>query len=168
MSCLLTLLNRLKAQANPAMLTDTQAAAFEAIIGLWRFPQRVNLYGPPGSGRTFLAWVIGRSQDVPFYASPTHLAGVERPMSCLIVDNAPSTERAIRDLLARLQLCEAHKALLVTDRRANLGLAPVALSAPTAADFDVVYHSLSLLDYYAVDPIHQGSLWEAMHSVCVW
>jgi hypothetical protein len=165
-SCLLTLLNRLKAQANPEMLTDSQVAAYEAILDHWRFPRRVNLHGPPGSGRTFLAWVIGRSQGVPLYASPTRLVSVEKPLSCLIVDNAPSTERAVRDLLARLQLCEAHRALLVTDRCVGLGLAPVALSAPTAGDFDGVYHSLSLLGYYALEPVHQGNLWEAIHSVC--
>jgi hypothetical protein len=166
MSCLLTLLNRLKAQANPGMLTDSQIAVYETILDHWRFPQRVNLYGPPGSGRTFLAWAISRSQGVPFCVSPNHLPESEKSLSCIVVDNVVSTERTIRDLLARLQLYGAYKALLVTDRCIDLSLAPAELSAPSADDFDVVYHNLSLLDYYALEPIQQGNLWEAIYSVC--
>lgn len=166
MSCLLALLNRLKAEVNITMLTDSQMHAYKTIIDNWRFPQRVNLHGPPGSGCTFLAWAISRSQGVPFYPGPEALRDINEFESRVIIDNVPSTERAIRDLLAKLQLHEVHSALVITHRPVGLGFTGVDLPSPTTDDFDVVYHNLSVLDYYAIEPVRHGGLWAAMHAVC--
>lgn len=166
MSCLLVLVNRLKAEANQAMLTDTQGSAYTAVMEYWRFPRRINLYGPPGSGRTFLAWVISKSEETPYYVSIEELRSATHNVSKAIIDNVSATEREVRDLLAKLQLRRTHTALVITDRPVNLGLAEVELSAPTSNDFDVVYHNLSLLEYYALEPVRQGNLWEALHAAC--
>ncbi len=51
---MLSLVNRIKAEASRGFLTSNQLAALEEIERLWRFPERVNLWGPPGCGKRVL------------------------------------------------------------------------------------------------------------------
>lgn len=46
---MLALLNKLKTQAVPDWLTDSQQAAFDAVRDALRFPETVNLHRPVGS-----------------------------------------------------------------------------------------------------------------------
>jgi len=53
MSKLLYLTNRLKTQATLNMFSPSQQIAYNAIEKSWRFPERVNLCGTQGCGKTF-------------------------------------------------------------------------------------------------------------------
>lgn len=166
MSRLLVLLNQLKSQANPGLLTDSQHVAFDAIRRALRFPETVNLHGPAGSGKTFLAWTISRTLAMPYFPSPTAFEERnERPTPRAVVDNAAAGDRAVRDLLAVAQRKGTHSLLFITDRPGGLSFPAVALPAPTPHDFDVVYHNLSLLEHYALPPVREGSLWAAIRAV---
>ncbi len=159
-SRMLILLNRLKAEARPDWLTDSQNAALAKIERLWRFPERANLYGPPGSGKTLLGWTVARALGASFYSSPrVYYAQSPQGQARVVIDNAPDDVLALRRLLAELQLNDTRSALVITSQLNRLGLPTVTLPAPTRQDVDVVYRNLSLLDFYALNPTHVANLW---------
>jgi pantothenate kinase-related protein Tda10 len=105
MSKLLQLLNRLKAQANEAMLTKSQQLAFAEITKRWQFPDCINLCGTQGSGKTFLGWVVAHHYQAGFYAAPQIFkADLPLYIPALIIDNAPTEEKELRRLLSEVQL----------------------------------------------------------------
>lgn len=166
MSRMLSLLNRLKAEANRNMLTKSQLDAFHEAEKLWRFPERINLWGPNGCGKTFLGWAVARSLRAAFFPSPfalrTHGFTIEQ---YVVVDNVSSGQMTLREVLAELQLRNISHALLITTQPSSIGLLEISLSTPTAQDIDMVYRNLSLLERYALTPLRSGNLWEVVYSV---
>lgn len=150
MSRLLFLINRLKAQASATMLTPSQRLAFAELEKHWRFPDRLNLCGPPGSGKTFLGWVIARHlQQVKFYATPRLFEQAQPPYSIdIVIDSAPSEEKKLRRLLAELQLRGVRRVLFITQNPIRLGLPTIELAPPTPADIATVYENCSKLQFY--------------------
>ena len=166
MSRLLVLLNRLKAEARPDWLTDSQRTAVDEIQRLWRFPERINLYGPRGSGKTFLAWSAARAYDASLYPSPRIYHASATPGTArVVIDNAPDDGTALRRLLAELQLSGTQRALIITTLPNRLGLVTVALPQPTPQDVDIVHRNLSLLDYYSLSPHYNANLWSIISQV---
>lgn len=167
MSRLLHLTNLLKAQANVEMLTPSQMAALATLSNHWRFPDRVNLCGPPGSGKTLLGWVLAYQFQVDFYASP-QLFENDIPLftSALIVDNAPSEEKKLRQLISEIQLRQLHKVLLITQKPNKIGLPTITLSEPTAEDVAKIYKNLSTLQFYPTEELaNKNNLWKIIYSV---
>jgi hypothetical protein len=165
-SRMLSLINRIKAEASRSLLTGNQLTAFEEIEHLWHFQERVNLWGPPGSGKTMVGWVVGRSLHAAAYPSP----GSFREQSQygeprVIVDNVPYDQHTLRTILAEMQLKNIRTALLITIQPNRLGLPTVTLPPPTAEDIDVLYRNLSLMEYYALSPLREGNFWAIIHSV---
>ena len=163
---MLALLDRIKAQASRDFLTASQLAALEEIERLWRFPERVNLSGPPGCGKTMVGWVVGRSLNASVYPSPR--AFRERSQHSerrVVVDNVSYDQTALRAVLAEMQLKNTRTALLITRQPNRLGLPTVALPSPTTEDIDVLYRNLSLMEHYALSPLRYGSFWNVIHSV---
>lgn len=166
MSRMLALLNRIKAQASRDFLTRNQLAALEEIERLWRFPERVNLWGPTGCGKTMVGWIVGRSLNANIYPSPHSFR--ERSQSNeqrVVVDNVPNGQRELRALLAEMQLKNIRTALFITKQPNRLGLPTVDLPIPTTEDIDVIYRNLSLMEHYALSPIRNGNFWNVIHSV---
>jgi hypothetical protein len=167
MSQLLTLLNRLKAEARLERLTDSQGAAWHLVQRQLRFPERINLYGDSGSGKTFLAWALANGQDATLFASPEALFQSDfanEPPRLMIVDNCVSDTAELRCLLAELQMRNGRTALLITRQPNQLGLPLIHLPLPTSQDITVAYHNLSLLEHYALTPLVEGNLWQIVHS----
>ena len=166
MSCMLVLLNRIKAEASRNFLTGGQLTTLEEIERLWRFPERVNLWGPPGCGKTMVGWVVGQSLSANVYPNPR--AFRERSQyneSSAVVDNVSYDQMALRAVLAEMQLKNIRTALLITRQPNRLGLPTVAVSLPTTEDIDVLYRNLSLMEHYALSPLRHGSFWNVIHSV---
>lgn len=96
---------RIRDRLSPEWLTPSQAEVWEALHRFDGPPHRVvGVYGPEGSGKTFLAWLLERERystygiwrDVP---TPT--------LPRLTLDNAPSdrlSAREIRPLVDQLGL----------------------------------------------------------------
>ena len=167
MSQLLALLNRLKAEAHLERLTGSQQLAWRLVQQHLRFPERVNLYGASGSGKTFLAWALAHEQDASLFASPEGLFQsdfVNDPPRLVIVDNCVSDSTELRHLLAELQMRNGRSALLITRQPSQLGLPLIHLPLPTSQDITVTYHNLSLLEHYALAPLAEGNLWQVIHS----
>ena len=166
MSKLLHLINRLKAQANKDMLTPTQYLVFSELKQRWKFPDRINLCGPQGSGKTFLGWVMARHYSATFYASP-QIFEQDLPLYTpdLIIDNAPTEEKKLRRLLSEIQLRQAHKVLLITQRPIKLGFPLVTLPLPAEADIAKIYGNLSILQFHSLRPMNEGNFWNIIYSV---
>ena len=165
-SRLLILLNRLKAAAYRDWLTDSQSAAFSEIQTLWDFPERINLTGLPGAGKTFLAWTVARLLGAAYFPSPRvyHTEAVPQQVR-VVIDNTSDDAIAQRRLLAELQLNSSRSALIITTQPNRLGLPVVALARPTSQDLDIVYRNLSLLDYYSLNPHYAENLWMVVAQV---
>lgn len=160
MSRLLTLQNQLKIRARADLLTDPQRRVYDDVLARWRYPETVNLFGPAGAGKTFVAWALARERDVPFFATPERFeAATPTPAAPVIIDNVDVDPYPLRRLLAGLQLRAIRTALLIS-RHANPGLLPVVtLPPPGPDDIIVVLHNLSQLDYYALNPPESANLW---------
>lgn len=170
MSRLLHLINRLKAQASSTMLTTSQQMAFAELEKRWRFPDRLNLCGPQGSGKTFVGWAMARQHQARFYASPRLLVHDQPPYPTdIIVDNVPSEEKNLRRLLAELQLRQVRKVLFITSSPTHLGMPLITLAPPTKADIATVYENCSRLQFYP-PPLSKSdeekiNFWDVIYSV---
>ncbi|MBN1877089.1 MAG: ATP-binding protein [Anaerolineae bacterium] len=160
------LLNRLKTEVCRDWLTDSQSVTLAEIERLWCFPERVNLYGPPGSGKTLLGWTVARVLHSVVYASAhSYYMQAASGQTHVVIDNAPDDALALRRLIAELQLNDTRTVLVITTQPNHLGLPTIALPIPTHRDVDIVYRNLSLLDYYASNPLYDENLWAVIGQV---
>lgn len=165
MSKLIHLTNRLKAQANQNFLTPTQQVVFNELHQAWRFPEKINLYGPAGSGKTFLGWVLARHQPARFYATPRCFFEDEPTKQPVIIDNAPTDERQLRTILAALQLRLINRTLFITQTPIRISWPTIQLPPPTPADIETVYDHCGQVDYLTNAPRQSTNLWHIIQSV---
>ncbi len=166
MSQLLRLLNRLKSEARLGILTDTQKLAYDEVVRLWQFPRHVNLYGGPGVGKTMVGWAMSHKLDATFFANlELFRENKEYPLPKIVVDNNHCESKAMRAILAEAQLRNSCRTLIITTEPNRLGLPVVKLNPPGKKDIDIIYHNLSLLEYYPIEPITSYNLWELIYSV---
>lgn len=115
MSELIRILNSIKIHRTGAWLTPSQRNVQEAIKELLRVPQTINLCGPAGSGKTFLAWHLADELGYVYLPHPGHLVYTESLGSeGLIIDNCRPDRRAHRDILRILQLNSVLRAIFIT------------------------------------------------------
>ena len=60
MSLYVRWVNLIKEKADASWLTDSQRAVYERLLSSWQSQPFVNLYGPSGSGKSFLARILAR------------------------------------------------------------------------------------------------------------
>lgn len=167
MSRLLVLLNRLKAEARAERLTDTQLKTWENIWLKLKFPERVNLYGPAGSGKTFVAWATVHEKNAVYFGSPCHLAESQHYNNAsrvVVVDNCNEDAGEMRKLFAEFQLRSIRSAVIITREPNQSGLPQVHLPSPVQQDIAVVYRNLSLLEHYTLSPRYEVNLWQIIYS----
>ncbi len=166
MSELLRLLNHLKVEARLDILTDAQKLAYDRIMHLWRFPGHVNLCGESGVGKTMLGWVVSRTLDIAFFSGLRYFReSTVYPLQKVVIDNHACQSKAVRAVLAEAQLRNSRRTLVITTEPNRIGLPVVALKSPERRDIDVIYHNLSLLEYYSAKPIFSNNLWDIIYSV---
>lgn len=164
MSRLLTLQNHLKARAREGRLAEHQLRAFRDVQARWRHPEKLNLCGPAGAGKTFLGWALAYESGASFYAAPELLDAAPVPNRPVIIDNIDVDAYPLRRLLAMLELYNVRSALLIS-RSANPGLLPVIhLPVPDAADMTIVLHNLSELEFYSLNPPESADLWAIVRA----
>jgi len=165
MSKLLHLTNRFKAQANKSFLTPTQQAMLYKLQQSWQFPEKINLYGSGGSGKTFLGWVLARQQQAMFYASPRRFFQDFTVNQSLIIDNAPIDEPQLRGILAELQLRNINRALFITHAPIRVPWPSFHLPTPTPTDIQTVYDHCGQMQYFTNTPRQSTNLWHIIQSI---
>lgn len=168
MSTWLELSNEIKRRHSTAYLTDPQRLAHEALLQHLRGPNWVNLCGPPGSGKTLLAWLITRATGLTYVAHPARLRHLPPAPIGLIIDNAPVSEADARTILAECGLLNCLTVLLVTQRQIELQMRRVVLPLPTSDDIQVAARTLARLGYAcnraSLPP--QPSYWDVL-AACI-
>jgi len=156
MSTWFELLNQLKRRCSAEMLTPAQATAFNELCRLMLMPEWLNLSGPHGSGKTFLAWALSRATGGLYVPMPEDLDELP-PQHTLIVDNAPYSEAEVRRLLSRCELLGAKTVLLVTCEPVQLPMPTVSLPAPSSEELERIGQVFTRLGF----PVKSESIPEA-------
>jgi len=165
MSEWLRLVNEMKRRAPQEYFTSTQRAVYDVLDERLQFPnQRINLYGAPGTGKTYLAWGLIRALEavhVPVAARVREFDG--QPMPILILDNAPTYEDEVRSLLADAALMDAGSVVFITQRPTALHMRQIQLDVPTPDDLRQIARTLGRLGFYEVStPLPSPNLWQIL------
>ncbi|MFW6116685.1 MAG: hypothetical protein ACOC6F_03065 [bacterium] len=109
MSLYIEWINRIKEKADEEWLTDSQREVYESILSHWKAHPFVNLCGPSGSGRTFIARLLAKEHG---YAYTHDIEEAPPDAAEVIVDDAQYS-RTMR-LVARAK--GLGRVLLITSR----------------------------------------------------
>lgn len=90
MSLYTTWINLIKEQADELWLTDGQRRIYDQLLAHWEQQAFVNLYGPQGSGKTFIARLLAKSRGYAL-VHDLGLAPVHAPQ--VVLDDAEYTRR---------------------------------------------------------------------------
>lgn len=163
MSTCFELLNQLKRRCSAEMLTPAQATAFNELCRLMLMPEWLNLSGPHGSGKTFLAWALSRATGGLYVPMPEDLDELP-PQHTLIVDNAPYSEAEVRRILSRCELLGAKTVLLVTCEPVQLPMPTVSLPAPSSEEIERIGQVFTRLGFpVKSESLPEGpTLWDLM------
>jgi len=107
MSLYVTWINLIKEKADETWLTDSQRGVYECILSHWKSSPFINLYGPSGGGKTFIARLLAKKHG---YAYTHALEESPKGAAQVILDNAQYT-RMLRPLARELDL---GRVLLIT------------------------------------------------------
>lgn len=160
MSRWLRLVDDLKRQAGEESLTPSQRQVWQTLCDWLRFPQRVNLWGPVGCGKTYAAWIVAQSIGATHVPLPERLDDLEPDTEIVLIDNAPDNEADVRRLWARCNLLGVRSVVVITRQPVAIPLRSVMLAAPTSEDRRQVSRTLMRLGYRAPSPdVECPSLW---------
>ena len=165
MSTWLRLVNEMKRRAPQEHFTQTQRAAYDRMVDRLQFPhQRINLYGAPGTGKTYLAWGLVRALDAAHVPVMSRLRERDgQPLPILILDNAPTYEDEIRSLLADAELMDAGSVVFITHRPTALRMQYIHLTRPTPDDIRQIGRTFGRLGFYeGSQPPESPDLWQLL------
>jgi cytidylate kinase len=109
MSLYIEWINRIKEKADEEWLTDSQREIYEKILSRWQAHPFVNLYGPSGSGRTFIARLLAKKHG---YVYTHDIEEAPRDATQVIVDDAQYSRTMRLDARAK----GLRRVLLITSR----------------------------------------------------
>ncbi len=139
------LVRELKLRPQEESLTPSQRVAFDLLVHATAFPQWVNLYGPAGSGKTFVAWALARATGATHLSVPEHIVSLAAGADCVLIDNAPVREEEVRRVLAHCDMQNARTVVLITQRQVQMPMQQVLLDLPTDSDWNAIEHTFQRL-----------------------
>jgi len=129
MNSLFDILNYIKTKSNQNWLSNSQKMALKKIINYLEIHRSVNLFGPIGSGKTFLMWVFSKMYpDWKYLPIPPResefqdFSGVN-----LILDNFSSDPKEYRRALYLATLYNIKKLIFVTNSEIDDAIPKVEL-----------------------------------------
>ncbi len=111
-------LNRIRQNADASWLTPNQKAAYTQLIERWQFLDEINLWGSPGSGKTFIGWVLHKQGYAIYVSDPKRIPSFS-VHSAIIVDNCFWSRQTIRKVLQDCRLLRYQKIALITSEPAQ-------------------------------------------------
>jgi len=107
MSLYVQWMNLIKEKATPAWLTDGQRAAYDPIVSQWATSPFINLCGPPGCGKSFVARLLAKEHG---YVYTHDLQSTPPKTENVVVDDAEYT----RLMRATAQVLGIGRVIVVT------------------------------------------------------
>jgi hypothetical protein len=114
MSMLVHHLNTIKQFCTVEWMTPSQQHAWIALQERLKLGDVVNLYGPAGSGKTFLSWLLVKEQKAAYALTRSALPMTEATSSLVIIDNQQAGRDAFRALLTHLRGQQRQQAVIIT------------------------------------------------------
>lgn len=120
------ILNRVRQSADSTWLTPSQQGAWNALLERLKFLNEVNLWGRPGTGKTFLGWILHKQRVAEYIPSFEQIrqAGLFRT---IIIDNAGWRRREVRDIIHLARLAGYDRVILITQEPVQEQMATVEL-----------------------------------------
>lgn len=120
------ILNRIRQSADYTWLTPSQQRAQNAILERLKFLDEVNLWGRPGTGKTFLGWMLQRQRWAD-YVPVAEQIGQAGLLRTIVVDNAGWKRREVRDILHLARRYGYNRVILITQEPVQEQMATVEL-----------------------------------------
>ena len=147
-------------------LTDSQQATCQFLrqeIG--DYQQRINLWGPPGVGKTFLVHYLHHSADGLYFSfAESSLCTEISPKSAVIIDNAPSDRSLARSIFGEVLWAGALSVILVTRQPIDDAVRRVELEL---TDRDMAQIEGVTRKLFAHSPLDKGDDFEC-HRSRIW
>jgi hypothetical protein len=147
MSSLIERLNAIKTACTLEWLTPSQAQAWGKLQQYLSLNEVINLYGPPGSGKTFIAWLLVKQGVATYIPKVEDLIGdTAHILAIPVIDNMPSTRDTYRTLLKYLSFQKQRQAIALSQTAIPDDCYRVSLSC-TEQDKDHIYQQLQSIDH---------------------
>lgn len=118
--------NKIKTLSDASWLIPSQAAIYQELLPfLGRLHRVVNLYGPQGVGKTFLAHILHKEDRVDYVVSPDLVRSASHP---LVIDNAPFERTAVRGMRNQARKFDLQQVILITRYRVEDTIPAFALN----------------------------------------
>ncbi|MYB94332.1 hypothetical protein F4054_17540 [Candidatus Poribacteria bacterium] len=85
-------------------LMPSQVSVQDALLrAIQTWEPYINLYGSPGTGKTFVAHVLHHRTALVYFSDPTHYDASVSRESAVVIDNAPPARQEARRLYDRIR-----------------------------------------------------------------
>lgn len=159
------LLNEMKRRSMDEYLTRSQRSVRDQICDLLRFPNRINLYGPHGCGKTYVAWSVVRAVGATHITLPEKIRLLEPTCEILLIDNAPHHELEVRKLMASANLLRVTSVIFITRDPIRIQMYRIRLSLPESDEVEQILTSYARLGFYQQRELPpKPNLWNIMHA----
>lgn len=141
---LFTILSKIWAKADYEWLTDSQKMALKELKNYLEIHRTVNLFGPVGSGKTFLMWIFTKKYpDWKYLPCIPKEDYDEFSDHNLIIDNFyPATREKYRKILYIAEMYQYKKLILITERPISDTIPMVKLETNTLEDIKKVLSNI--------------------------
>ena len=135
-------LDLIRSNLTEAWLTDSQREVWLQLNRLLEPPYYVvNIYGAPGTGKTFLGWLLHK-QGRALYADAGDLSWSSwKGQPLIVLDGHDSNRRAVRALRSQLHLYDIGQVIILTQQKAQDDI-PCLHLAVTDRDIQIVRATL--------------------------
>jgi MoxR-like ATPase len=156
--------NDIKRRPPEQHLTAKQREVVNVICDWLKYPGAVNLFGPAGSGKTYVAWALERVMGAFHIQLPSQLEQLEAPHDILVIDNMPHTEANVRRVLATCNLRNATSVVLITRLPITMRMQRIELPLPTSAEIDAVKADIAYLAFEQSPLPESPNFWQLLNS----
>lgn len=150
-------------------LTTSQQAVCEFLHqAIEDYQQRINLWGSPGVGKTFLAHYLHHSAEGLYFFSSEDcpITGIS-PNSVIIIDNAPSDRSLARSIFGDMLWAGASSVILVTRQPIDDAVRRIELALTDRDRVQIESVISKLFVHLPLDKVgdferHRSGIWEQL------